>query len=489
MEVKRFFSATMQDALRIVREEFGAEAVILSNSKTDGGVEIVAALGYEDDWDGQAVEQEIANHGEPSPSQLARMHAEKHLQLQKEMEQAKRKIEAARASKYKQSPAAAKANDSKVEFEQSSSVNQRPLKPLSDQNNDQNHDQNWDALSAMRAEILEIKDLISRQPEKQSLETRSQAAQTAQKNILEQQLEKTLDSLCFSKSVKQILVQELNKWHKSAQYAASQNNAAPSHEQQFELAWKHLSQFIEKSIRVDPTEIIDREGVFALVGPTGSGKTMTIGKMAARYVMEYGAENIALVTTDRYRIAAHEQLKVFGRILNIPVHTVDESHSLDMILDKLSEKKIVLIDTAGLMHTDTCWSEQLQEIKLSRHSIGCYLAVTAVGQYQVMSANYHHYKMLDLSGVIVTKVDEAVSLGEAISFLMDTGLRASYYTDGQRVPEDIHLFDAHTLFERAQTLLNSSERWVTIRSEEQSAQSILSGAAPGMRESMLYHSA
>jgi len=160
MEVKRFFSATMQDALRIVREEFGSEAVILSNSKTDGGVEIVAALGYEDDWDGQEVEQAIANHGEPSPSQLARMHAEKHLQLQKEMEQAKRKIEAARASKHKQASSAAKDNENGTAYERSASANQRSSKPADAQSSDQN----WDALSAMRAEILEIKDLISRQP-------------------------------------------------------------------------------------------------------------------------------------------------------------------------------------------------------------------------------------------------------------------------------------------------------------------------------------
>ena len=477
MEVKRFFSSTMQDALRLVREEFGSDAVILSNSKIDGGVEIVAALDYEEDWDEQAVEVEIANHGEPSPSQLARMHAEKHLQLQREMAQAKRKIEAARASKSRQNGDAARERQETAAEQESitvTSVNQRPASKVSGQN----ADQDLDAISAMRAEILEIKDLIARQPDKQV-----QSVQAVQKSLLDQQLEKTLDSLCLSKSVKLSLTKELASWMKSAQAGQAEKDV------EFTEAWRHLSQVIEKSIRIDRTEIIDREGVFALVGPTGSGKTMTIGKMAARYVMEYGAEHIALVTTDRFRIAAHEQLRVFGRILNIPVHAVDESHSLDMILDKLSQKKIVLIDTAGLMHTDNCWSEQLQEIKLSRHNIECYLTVAAVGQYQVMSANYHHYKLLDLAGAIVTKVDEAVSLGEVISFLMDTGLNASYYTDGQRVPEDIHLFDAHSLFERAQTLLNSSERWVTIRAEDQSEGSVFGRSASSKHKSMLYHSA
>ena len=188
--------------------------------------------------------------------------------------------------------------------------------------------------------------------------------------------------------------------------------------------------------------------------------------MAARYVMKYGAEGIALVTTDRYRIAAHEQLKVFGRILNVPVHSVDESNSLDNILDKLSNKKLILIDTAGLMHSDSCWAEQLQEIKMSAHQVQPYLVMSAVGQYQVMCSSYHHYKMVGLSGAILTKVDEAVSLGEAISFLIDSRLRAAYFTDGQRVPEDIHRLNKTEFVDKAEALLNSSERWVTISSLE-----------------------
>lgn len=471
MEVKRFFSTTMQDALRIVREEFGADAVILSNSKVEGGVEIVAALDYEEDWEQEPVDVEIASRGEPSPSQIARMHAEKHLQLQREMAQAKRKIEAVRTKKYKE------PDSSELNSFSANSVN-KPKVNAAEKISQSSLAEEMDALSAMRAEILEIKDLLSKQPGNSNKELLN-----SQKTLLEQQVEKMFESLCLSRSVKQLLTKELQLWIKRSELLKDLG------ENQFADAWKHLSQFVEKSIRVEHTEIIDRQGVFALVGPTGSGKTMTIGKMAARYVMEYGSDDIALVTTDRYRIAAHEQLKVFGRILNVPVHTVDESHSLDMILDKLSQKKIVLVDTAGLMHSDTCWTEQLQEIKMSDHKIQCYLTVSAVGQYQVMSSIYHNYKMLDLSGVIVTKIDEAVSLGEVLSFLMDTGLKASYFTDGQRVPEDIHLFDAHSMFERAQTLLNTSERWVTISSEDQSGLGFSQHDAKVLRETKLFHSA
>lgn len=473
MEVKRFISATMQDALRQVREEFGVDAVILSNTKVDGGVEIVAALDYEEDWEEEPVKVEIATHGEPSPSQLARMHAEKHLQLQREMAQAKRKIEAVRSKKFREPSVSEIQGDQRAEnLSRVSGVknNHAEAKYASQDTNE--------SFSAMRAEILEIKALLAKQSE---LGNRQEAI--VQKSLVEQQVEKMMDSLCLSKSVKQIVNRELALYLKRAERDIS------GQEQQFDTVWRHLSQYLEQSIRIETTEIIDRQGVFALVGPTGSGKTMTIGKMAARYVMEYGADNIALVTTDRYRIAAHEQLKVFGRILNVPVHTVDESHSLDGILDKLSTKKIVLIDTAGLMHADSCWSEQLQEIKLSRHKIQCYLTVSAVGQYQVMSSIYHNYKIVDLSGVIITKIDEAVSLGEVISFMIDTKLKAGYITDGQRVPEDIHLFDAHAMIERAQTLLNSSERWVTIREDDQGHDFFSGSRSSNRKESILFHSA
>src|SRR5690554_8125192 len=105
-------------------------------------------------------------------------------------------------------------------------------------------------------------------------------------------------------------------------------------------------------VRTPNQEWLDEGGVYALVGPTGSGKTTTIGKIAARYVLEHGADSLALVTTDRYRVAAHEQLFVFGRILNVPVRVVDDSHSLDQVLDELQDRHLVLIDTAGLSAAD-----------------------------------------------------------------------------------------------------------------------------------------
>jgi len=441
MEVKRFFSSSMQDVLRMVREELGPDAVILSNTKVEGGMEVVAALDYDEDFHDDSIEVgEPKLHGEPTPSQIARMHAEKHIKLQKEMESARRKIADVKARRQRES------DKERVLSRKSESVANK--RSLSDESLAEKTD-SWSELSDLRADIMEIKGIINSQPkvEEVHLTTRS-------KSIVQQQIEKSLATLCLSPAIQKELLNSLGE------------------DQDFESSWRTISQLILSALPSEQEELIDRGGRIALVGPTGSGKTMTIGKMAARYVMKYGADNIALVTTDRYRIAAHEQLKVFGRILNVPVHTVDELNSLDMILDQLTSKKIVLIDTAGLVHLDVCWSEQLQELKMSSHPIQNYLVVSSVGQYQVMCSNYYNYKVVGLSGAIITKVDEAVSLGEVISFLIDTHLKAGYFTDGQRVPEDIHLFDREKIFEQAQSLLNSSERWVTISSEEESTKGV-----------------
>jgi len=436
MKVQRFFSSTMQDALKAVRDELGADAVILSNEKKDNGVEIVAAL----DYDEEQAQAAVGVSAKVSPSRVARLHAEKHLRLQDELGKAKRHIAEVRQAKRPQTTVSAPQ-----ELPVAAEV---PATAQLDQ-------QSLDQLSSMRAEIESLKGLISQK-------VSAPASDVAPvMTVPQQQTKERLDAMCIVPHVRDALL------------------ASVRHEATPESAWGKAASEIEDGIALEYGEIIDHGGVIALVGPTGSGKTMTIGKLAARYVMKFGADSIALVTTDRYRIAAHEQLKVFGRILNVPVHSVDEQHSLDAILDRLSNKKLVLVDTAGLMPNDKSWSQQLREIKMSAHRVQPYLVMPAVGQYQVMCANYHHYRKINPAGLIVTKLDEAVSLGEVISFLMESPLRVAYYTDGQRVPEDIHRLEKNVMREKAEGLLNSSERWVTISTEE----------TEGDENSMFSHSA
>ncbi len=146
-----------------------------------------------------------------------------------------------------------------------------------------------------------------------------------------------------------------------------------------------------------------------------------------------------------------------GRILEVPVRVVDDNHSLDAILDTLRDKKLVLIDTAGLNHHDQAWTQQMDELRSSRHRIQNHLVVSAINQSQVMKSTYHSYKVVGLTGCIITKLDEALTLGEAISLAVLNRLPVAYVTDGQRIPDDIHQARANQLVIRALAALNSQE--------------------------------
>jgi flagellar biosynthesis protein FlhF len=228
-------------------------------------------------------------------------------------------------------------------------------------------------------------------------------------------------------------------------------------EQDVSLAWRKILGSIAREIDVEPSEFIEKGGRIALLGPTGVGKTTTIGKLATRYVLNKGSEGIALVTTDRYRIAAHEQLLVFGRILDIPVYLVHEGQSLKDVLAKLRDKHLVLIDTAGLNQNSADWKDQISEFVRGSAPIDFYLVVPAISQPQIMKSTYHAYKQVGLKGCIITKVDEALSLGEVISFTAAGRLPVAYITDGQKIPDDLHPAKSSLLVSRAVALAGDAD--------------------------------
>jgi flagellar biosynthesis protein FlhF len=192
-------------------------------------------------------------------------------------------------------------------------------------------------------------------------------------------------------------------------------------------------------------------GIFALVGPTGSGKTTCIGKLAARYVMKYGADEVALISTDTYRVAAHEQLRAFGRILDVPVKILPEGGDLSAMLRQLRRKSLILIDTAGLSLGGSEQCSQLDALAAVADQVTTLLTVSATSQAKAMQTAYSQYIQAELDGCLITKLDEAVSLGEAMSFTVEKRLPVAYISDGQRIPDDIYPVDVDDLVERALT--------------------------------------
>ncbi len=215
-------------------------------------------------------------------------------------------------------------------------------------------------------------------------------------------------------------------------------------------ARKWLAGAVNRRLRALTAEndLIDRGGVFALVGPTGVGKTTTTAKLAARCVVRYGADKLALLTTDGYRIGAHEQLRIYGRILGVPVHVVRDSEDLRRTLAELRGKHMVLIDTVGMSQRDRMVAEQAAML-MRAGDVKRLLLLNATSRGDTLDDVIRSYAGEDIAGCILSKVDETAALAPAIDAVVRHGLLLAYVANGQRVPEDLHLPNRNYLLHRA----------------------------------------
>jgi flagellar biosynthesis protein FlhF len=191
----------------------------------------------------------------------------------------------------------------------------------------------------------------------------------------------------------------------------------------------------------------DVGGVYALIGATGVGKTTSTAKLAAAFATRHGAAHLGLITLDAYRVGAHEQLRTYGRILGVPVHTAHDRASLEDLLELLAGKKMVLIDTAGMAQRDARTRELLE--MLSHRSIRKLLVVNAASQGETIEEVLAAYNAPTCRGIVISKLDEAVKLGPALDAMIRLRLPVLAVANGQRVPEDWHRLSASALVQRA----------------------------------------
>lgn len=222
-------------------------------------------------------------------------------------------------------------------------------------------------------------------------------------------------------------------------------------------AWKALLGLVSDQIPIAKQDILKRGGVVALLGPTGVGKTTSVAKLAARAAMEWGSDNVALVTTDTYRIGAHEQLAIYGRIMGCAVKVAKDSKELADVIYQLRNRRLILVDTAGMGQRDVRLSEQLDTLmQESGELIHSYLVLPATAQRKVLQETIDHFKRIPLSGCIMTKLDESLSLGEFVSVVVQNALPVAYIANGQRVPEDIVIAQPKYMVAKANELLEKS---------------------------------
>ena len=428
MKVKRFFAADMRQAMKLVRDELGADASIIANRRVVGGVELTAAVDYE-----------APRLTPPTPglSQELKKTQERIVTARAQLEAGERASsgpsvnrqlfgETLRQAAQDGSPEAQDFLD-RLNNEMAQPALAK-IKPEPAPRVAEPEAESGSGLSAMRAEIAGLREMLEAQLGNMAW------GQINQQQPRQASLWRRLTQLGLPAELSQKLLR----------LVADEPNTRQ--------AWRMLLAHLSHSIPVIRDELIEEGGVIALVGPTGSGKTTTLGKLAARYVLKHGSQHVALVTMDTYRIGAHEQLRTLGRILNVPVRVVDEQNGLADVLKEFSGKRLVLLDTAGLQAQDPHLQGQLSQLAALGTNVSKLLVLAATSQYQVLKAAYHTYKVCGLDGCVITKVDESATLGEVLGLAMQQGLPVAYLADGQRIPDDISRAVGHQLVSRAVSL-------------------------------------
>lgn len=409
MKIKRFVAPDMRQAMRGVREEQGPDAVILSTRRLDEGIEIIAAVDYD-----EALVREAARHGAPLPvetsneSATGKMRADKACSEPMVPESTVTAAPAAIATARTPPPLPASA-----EVKPSETVLLHPMMERA-------------ALDTtrMRAELGDLRSLLETQLS--SLGWNDMERRHPQRaRIL-----RDLTRLGIEADIARRLVDDL-----PSQLSAEQARYLPL-------------GVLSRSLAVSGRDLAADGGVTALVGPTGVGKTTTIAKLAAQAVLRHGAARVALVSTDDYRIGAAAQLEHYGRLLGVRVYPAHDADSLRRVLETLRDRHTVLVDTAGVAGSDPRLQQQMILLREAGALRAC-VVLAANAQAQALDATLRAYLPLRPQACILTKLDEAPSLGGALSMLIRHRVPLDYITDGQRVPEDIAAADARVLVCRA----------------------------------------
>ncbi|TDU25809.1 flagellar biosynthesis protein FlhF [Panacagrimonas perspica] len=384
MKIKRFIAPTMRDAMRLVREEQGPDAVILSNRRLENGIEVVAATDYD-----AALVQQAAQRVEPIFEERV-------------------PVRAVEAQIVIPAPVAAPAPPPVPTVAVAAPA---PRVPAQDP-----------AIAGLKDDMQALRRLMEQQVAGMAwndMKTRNPVRADVVRRLLGLGL-------------------ELKLAREIASEIPEGTDADRARFLPMALLARRMPTF--KHEWLDATTAPGNDGrheVIALVGATGVGKTTTIAKLAARYVQHWGLRDVALITTDHFRIGAQEQLFTYGRLLGVPVLTADNQRELCLALDKLKDRKLVLIDTAGMSPRDQNLQKQFAMLSGLPVPNRTALVLSAASQIADLDDQYRRFAAAAPSAVILTKLDEATRVGAAISAITRHAIPLAYVTDGQRVPEDL----------------------------------------------------
>jgi flagellar biosynthesis protein FlhF len=567
MKIKRFFSQDMRSAIRLVREELGADAVILSNDRVNGGVEIVAAVDYDEailepsaasterhfsqaepnsnSHSNKAVGAEQARRNNPhatvnSNARNSQRNNQRAAENDRGSNNTARQAPAQSASRVNQHPSRTESHKTQRAADYASTEKQSGFEDFSDEllndeefldadeyladigtgdtgtgnieageigeygnqhlnsslhnriesafkpaakkespylRNQNDHQTNASAefytLDEALPEEAKVNDTLYDTEQVQKFPHELVNGKNADgdgsysvwsqeptlvamrneitnlRGMLEQQLTGLAwNDLKKNNPLRAKLIKQLLELGFGPELANQVIQSSESQSDDYRKAWQMTLSSLAEKLPIQDDDVALSGGVVALVGATGVGKTTTIAKLAARYALRHGRNSIVLITTDTYRIGALEQLRTYGRILGIPVKIAHNKKQLQDLLKMLSEKKLVLIDTAGLGQRDIRLMEQFSVIHDCAMGLKTLLVLSSTTHRAALDETVRSFSNVEINGCILTKLDETTNLGAALSVVTEHQLRVAYISDGQRVPEDLHLARAHTLINR-----------------------------------------
>ncbi len=412
MKIKRYQANDMRSAIRIVRNELGSDAVILSNQRVGNQTEVIAAIDYDESLLADSV---ITNEDVVAPeTNMNRSKFDDDLKytrnLQNNVELNERdfilpeKIEKELIAKIEKG-LTDKLKSNKQENLLAKQDMKSPVVP---------------AMTDMKKQIKELRSLLI-----------TQFTGISENN-------KKNDNPLRATILKRLVDFGLSN------HLANKISAHTDINKDFEYNWHHSLALISHQIKVTKDDILTSGGIVALIGSTGVGKTTSIAKLAAQFILRHGKNSVALVSTDSYRIAAHEQLRTFSRILNVPMYVATDSSQLKTVLNVVQDKKLVLIDTAGLNKYDKNICNDFKKIK-NKQTISTYIVHAVNSQRSVIDDVCNSLSDVDIKGCILTKLDETTDFGGALSVCIEKNIPVAYFSDGQKIPENLHEAFAHSL--------------------------------------------
>lgn len=403
--MRRYLASDMRQALKAVRDAQGPDAVILSSRRLEAGVEVVAAVDYEDGEGDAGLEPRVvakapraASAPSPKPpAAAASPHTEPSQVERPDFEATLRLMQASQAAA--ENGAAQRVGELGAELTRVRQILETQLATLA-----------WN-------------DLTRRAP--------------TQSEIL-----KHLTEIGVSARIAAEIVSEI----------------PPGLE--LDQATHRAEALIAQRLVMAPDGWLERGGLVALVGPTGAGKSSAIAKLAAQWALRHGPQSLALVSADNARLGAPEQLHLLGRLLGVPAYSIADLRELAPLLEGLQERRLVLIDTPGYTARDPQLTRRLESLVALSPRLEVGLVLAASAQAGVLEEAHECFAPAKPAVCVLTKLDEAVSIGGTLSLLIRTRLPLGYVCDGQRIPEDLAPARAHQLVVRALSARSRSAAWV-----------------------------